>query len=117
ALTLEGYQNSALATGIATTKTVTGADAKTFVLSGGSSNKSANATQAVTLGQTLFASVASVTGAVAYAWYVGAAGSETLQAITTINSASFSAPLAGGQQAVSAITADNSANPNYAYDG
>src|SRR4051812_15801474 len=42
ALTLEGYQNSALATGIATTKTVTGADGKTFVLSGGSSNKSAN---------------------------------------------------------------------------
>src|SRR5207249_2188823 len=98
-------------------KTITGADGKAYVLNGGSSNKSANATQAVTLGQTLFASVASVTGAVAYAWYVGAAGSETLQAITTINSASFSAPLAGGQQAVSAITADNSANPNYAYDG
>src|SRR5438477_3583568 len=117
ALTLEGYQNSSRAAGVATIKTITGADGKTYVLNGGSSNKSANATQAVTLGQTLFASVASVTGAVAYAWYVGAAGSETLQAITTINSASFSAPLAGGQQAVSAITADNSANPNYAYDG
>ncbi len=111
ALTLEGYQNSSVAAGVATTKTINGADGKTFVLSGGSSNKSANATQAVTLGQTLFASVAATPGAVAYAWYVGTAGSETLQAITTINSASFAAPLASGQQAATAITADNSANP------
>jgi hypothetical protein len=117
ALTLEGYQNSALATGVATTKTITGADGKTFVLSGGSSNKSTNATQAVTSGQTLFASVTALQGAVADAWYVGTAGAETLQAITTINSATFAAPLTGGQQAVSAITADNSANASYAYDG
>ncbi len=117
ALTLEGYQNSSLSGGVATTKTITGADTKTFVLSGGSSNKSANATQAVTLGQTLYASVAAVQGAVAYAWYVGTAGSETLQAVTTINSASFAVPLTGGQQAATAITADNSANPSYAYDG
>ncbi len=117
ALTLEGYQNSSLATGVATTKTITGADGKTFVLSGGSSNKSAGATQAVSLGQTLFASVTALQGAVAYAWYVGTAGAETLQAITTINSATFTAPLTGGQQAVSAITADNSANASYAYDG
>lgn len=117
ALTLEGYQNSSLTAGIATTKTINGADGKTFVLSGGSSNQSTNATQAVTLGQTLFASVAALQGAVAYAWYVGTAGSETLQAISTINSASFSAPLTGGQQAATVITADNSANPSYAYDG
>ncbi len=117
ALTLEGFQNSSLTTGVATTKTITGADGKTFVLAGGSSNKSANATQAVTLGQTLFASVTAIQGAIAYAWYVGIAGAETLQAITTINSASFTAPLTGGQQAVSAVTADNSANPSYAYDG
>ena len=62
---------------------VTGADGNSYTLNAGSSNKSANATQAVTLGQTLYASVTPVTGAVAYAWYVGAAGSETLQAITT----------------------------------
>src|ERR1700731_3790420 len=57
ALTLEGYKNSSLSGGGATTMTITGADTKTFTLSGGSSNKSSNATQAVTLGQTLFASV------------------------------------------------------------
>jgi hypothetical protein len=117
-LTLEGYQNSSLAAGVAVTKTITGADGNTYTLSGGSSNVSAEASQAVTLGQTLSATVAPLTGAVAYAWFVGTAtGAETLQAITPINSATFTAPLASGQQAQSAITADNSANPNYAYDG
>ena len=38
-----------------------------------------------------------------YAWFVGPAGSETLQAITTINSATFAVPLAGGQQLASAV--------------
>ncbi len=118
ALTLEGYQNSSLTTGVATSQTITGADGKSFTLSGGSSNISAEASQAVTAGQTLFASVAPVIGAVAYAWYVGtASGGETLQAITTINSAAFSAPLASGRQAQTAITADNSFNANYAFNG
>jgi hypothetical protein len=117
ALTLEGWKNASLSGGVATTKTITGADGKTFTLNGGSSNKSSNTTQAVTLGQTLFATVPAIQGAIAYAWFVGTAGNETLQAITTINSATFSAPLAGSRQAVSVVTADNSANPNYAFDG
>jgi hypothetical protein len=96
ALTYEGYRNSSLTGGVA---------------------PSANATQAVTLGQTLFASVTAAVGAVGYAWYVGIAGAEKLQAITTINSVAFSAPLATGSQAATAITADNSANPGLAYDG
>jgi hypothetical protein len=117
ALTLEGYMNSSLSGGVATTLTITGNDGQSYTLSGGSSNKSTNATQAVTLGQTLTASVAAVNGAVAYAWFVGTAGSETLQAITTINTAIFNAPLTGGQQAVSGITADNSTNSGLAFDG
>lgn len=117
ALTLEEWKNASLASGVATSQVITGADGKTFTLKGGSSNKSANATQAVTLGQTLSASVASIQGAVAYAWYVGTAGSETLQAITTINSATFNAPLAGSRQAVSAVTGDNSTNATLAFDG
>ena len=71
-LTLEGYQNSSLSGGVATTKTVTGVDNKTFTLNGGSSNISAEASQAVTLGQSLFCSVTAIQGAVAYAWYVSA---------------------------------------------
>ena len=117
ALTFEGFKNSSLAGGVATSKTITGADGNTFVLNSGSSNKSTNATQAVTLGQMLFASAALVQGAVAYAWFVGAAGAETLQAITTINSVAFAAPLASGRQAATAITQDSSANPNLAFDG
>lgn len=134
ALTLEGFQNSGgtqlntvagtnnsavtAASVIATSKTVTGADGKTFTLSGGSSNISAEASQAVTLGQTLFASVAPVTGAVAYAWFVSTAtGAETLQALSCINSVAISAPLVASTQAASTITADNSYNANYAYNG
>jgi len=118
ALTLEGYQNSSVLAGVATTKTVTGADGKSFTLSGGSSNISAEASQAVTLGQTLFCSVSPVLGAASYAWYVStASGTEILQAITTVNSLALAAPLNTGTQAQSAITADNSANPSYAYDG
>lgn len=117
ALTLEGFGNSSLANGVATQQTITGADNKTFVLNGGSSNKSGATTQAVTLGQTLFASTPSVNGAVGYAWYTGAAGAEKLEKITTINSATFSAPLLGTGQAATAVTANNSANANTAFDG
>ena len=117
-LTLEGYQNSSVAKSVATSMTVTGADGKSYMLSGGSSNISAEASQAVTIGQTLFCSVAAIQGAVGYAWYVSSAsGTETLQAITTINSLAISAPLSTGNQSQTAITADNSANSGYAYDG
>jgi hypothetical protein len=117
ALTFEGYRNSTLAGGVATTMTITGNDGNTYTLSGGSSLRSTNATQLVGAGQTLFATAPIVNAAVAYAWYVGAAGAETLQAITTINSAAFSAPLATGQQPATAVTADNSRNPGLAFDG
>ncbi len=117
ALTQEGWQNASLSGGIATTLSVTGNDGQSYTLNGGSSNKSANATQAVTLGQTLFASVPAVPGAIGYAWFVGTAGSETLQALTTINSVAVAAALATGRQAASAVTQDSSANPGLAYDG
>src|SRR5438309_1842464 len=53
ALAFEGYRNSSITTGVATTKLITGNDVNTYTLAGGSSMRSANATQAVTLGQTL----------------------------------------------------------------
>lgn len=116
-LTFEGYRNSSLANGVATTKTITGNDGQTFVLNGGCSNKSSNTTQAVTLGQTLFATTAYVAGVVAWAWFVGTAGAETLQAITTLNSATFAAPLASSRQAISAVAGDYSRNASLAFDG
>jgi hypothetical protein len=117
ALTFEGYHNSSLAAGLATSKIITGNDGATYTLNGGASNRSPNATQPVSLGQTLFATVPIVNGAVAYAWYVGPVGAETLQAITTINSASFSTPLASGAQSASVVAADYSCNPSVAFNG
>jgi hypothetical protein len=103
---------------VPTSQVVTGADGQTFTLNGGSAQKSAVATQAITLGQVLSASVAAVRGAVAYAWYVGAAGAEKLEKITFINSATFSAPLAGTGQTLASLTAaDNSRNSSLAFDG
>lgn len=118
AVTLEGFFASTRVAplAVAVQKVVTSADGSNFTVNGGSSNKSTTATQAVTLGQTLSASTTPIQGAVAYAWFVGPAGSEKLEAITTINSASFSAPLAGTGQALSAISADNSTN-SMAFDG
>jgi hypothetical protein len=116
ALTMEGMRNSTLSSGVATSKTVTGADGKTFVIFGGSSMKSAAATQAITLGQTLSASVTAIRGAVGYAWFVGAAGAEKLEAITSINSATFAAPLLGTGQVATLVTADCSTNST-AFDG
>lgn len=124
ALTYEGYRNwvgagSSLVTGIVQTKSVSSQDGTSFTLNGGSATPSANKTQAVTLGQTLSVTVAVVTGAVAYAWYVGASGAAKLERITTLNSAAFSAPLAGTGQLFSALAAtDNSRNTTVpAFDG
>lgn len=117
ALTQEGFKNSSLLGGVATSAVITGQDGKTFTLNGGSSNKSAAATQAITLGQALSGTVPVVTGAMAYAWFVGTAGNEKLEAITTINSVVFSAPLAGTGQAATAVTADCSRNASLAFDG
>jgi hypothetical protein len=117
ALTFEGYRNSSVSSGVATNKTITGNDGNTYMINGGSSNRSPNATQAVTLGQTLYATAPIVNGAVSYAWFVGPAGAETLQAITSLNSVAISAPLASGQQLASSITSDSSSNPTIAFDG
>ena len=103
ALTLEGYQNSSLLGGVATSKTVTGADGKTFTLSGGSSNISAEASQAVTLGSdaVLLRSARSRARSPMPGMSSTTTGSETLQAITTINSLAISAPLSTGTQSQS----------------
>jgi hypothetical protein len=106
ALTFEGYLMASVAAGVKRSATITGMDGKTYDLNGGSSPISPQATQAVTLGQSLSMSVAAIRGAVAYAWYVGTAGAEKVEAITTINSYKITAPLVATGAAVSAITDD-----------
>lgn len=105
ALTHEGYLMTSIAGGIKRLVAVTSMDAgSAYNLCGGSSAAGAAATQAVTLGQTLFCSVTAIRGAVAYAWFVGTAGAERLERITTINSAAFTAPLLGTGQTLASIT-------------
>lgn len=119
ALTQEGYQNSkaVVGAGVATSRTITGADGNTFTLNGGSSNKSNTTAQATTGStSTLNASTPAINGAVAYAWFVGTAGNERLQTITTINSVTLTA-VRTDLQLLSAITADCSRNQNLAFDG
>ena len=115
ALSYEGYANYvaagvSLAGGIFRQVTITGVDNQTYTVNGGSSAAGAAATQAVTLGQALFCSIPAIAGAVAYAWYVGTAGNERLERVTTINSAAFTAPLAGTGQTLAGV-----ANPGTDY--
>jgi hypothetical protein len=119
ALSPEGWLNckgNAVA-GFTPQKSITGMDGQSYTLNGGNSNVSTNATVAVASGHGLAASVTPIRGAVAYAWFVGAAGSETLQTITTVNCVYFNGSLATGRQAATTVTADNSTNAGLAFDG
>lgn len=117
ALTLMGYQASSLSGGVVGSVSVTSADGSSFSYGGGSSQKSSATSTGAITGATnsISAYTPVVTGAVAYAWYVGTASAEKLEAITTINSVEITS-LAGTGQAASAITADNSTNA-YAFNG
>jgi hypothetical protein len=119
-LTQEGALAADLVAGVVQTQTVTGLDNQTYTLNGGSSNKSAPVSTGALGGggnaHIISASVPVKKGTVAYAWYVGTGGNETLQAITNINSVKLTALIAGVQNA-SAITADCSLNASLAFDG
>lgn len=118
ALTLYGYLAASLSAGLPGLVSVTNAAGNVFTYGGGNSQKSsATSTGAISNGgdSAIRAYTPVVAGAVAYAWFVGTAGSEKLEAITTINSVELTS-LAGTGQAASAITADHSQNA-YAYDG
>lgn len=117
ALSLFGYLASSLTGGVVGQVSVTTADGDSFTYGGGSSQKSsATSTGAITGSQNVIrAYTPVVTGAVAYAWFVGTAGSEKLEAITTLNSVKLTS-LAGTGQAATAITADYSTHA-YVYNG
>jgi hypothetical protein len=74
---------------------------------------STGASVTVASGENITASVTPVKGALAYAWFVGASGSETLQIVTTNSAVVLTALVTGGS---SAPTADGSADP-LAFDG
>ncbi|WP_053078380.1 hypothetical protein [Methylobacterium tarhaniae] len=117
ALSLDGVINGSLAGGIQSTITRTNADGSTDIFGGGAAQRSAAATVSVT-GPTgsVAASVAALSGALGYAWFWGAAGSELLGAITSINSVTITATATGTQTAASLGAADRSTNA-LAFDG
>lgn len=111
ALTQNGFYRAGTTGPIPAAITRTNADGSTDTYGGGSAQKSAAAT-VTTTGTTssISASVTPVTGAVAYAWFWGAAGSEALGAITTINSYLIKANATLTQLASSLPSSDNSTN-------
>jgi hypothetical protein len=118
AITYEGYQQQSSIAGLAQTKTITGMDGQTFTLNGGTAAPSAQASLAVTAGQSLTATVTPVRGAGAYAWYAGSsAATACLQGITTTNTISFSAQLSTGTQLSTALTATDNSTNSLAFDG
>jgi hypothetical protein len=120
ALTLDAMMNATVAGGIQGAITRDNADGTSDTFGGGAAKPSTNASLTTAndgnATHALKASVAAVTGALGYAWFWGAVGSEVLGAITTINSVVITAAATGTQTASSLGTADNSVNA-LAYDG
>lgn len=117
ALTLDGFKRASLSGGVVQSYTRNNADGTTDTINGGAAQKSAAASQATTGStSTISASVAVKQGAVGYAWYVGTAGNEKLEAITTLNSVKLTA-LAGTGQLASALTAADKSQDSLVFDG
>lgn len=117
ALAFDGVYTGSVANGIQAAVSRTNADASTDTYGGGSAQKSANATVALTgPNASVSATVTAVKGACGYAWFWGLAGSEVLGAITTINSIVITAAATGTQTAASLPSSDNSINA-LVYDG
>lgn len=97
----------------------TTANGQSITYGGGAAQKSAAASATIASpggAGSIGAHVAIVPGAMAYAWFWGASGSEVLGAITTINSVLITAAATGTQTAASLPSSDNSTNA-YVYDG
>lgn len=117
ALTLEGLRMAGSTGPVVNTTSRTNADGSVDTINGGSSALSAAFSTGALGGSTntIKTKVTAIRGAVAYAWYVGTAGAEKLEAITTVNQVTLTA-LAGTGQAATAITADHSLN-TLVFDG
>jgi hypothetical protein len=120
ALTYDGYRRSSVANGVVQQISRTNADSSTDTINGGAAQKSAASADltTATTNLTISCAVADVKGAVAYAWFIGAAGAEHLQAITTKRTHVQSATLNTTSQLASALaSADYSRQNGYAFDG
>lgn len=112
ALTPAGFAASSVANGVRAAVSRTNADGSSDSYGGGAAQKSAAASSGAVTGPngSVSAHVAVVRGAVAYAWFWGTSGNETLGAITTINSILITAAATGTQLASALPSSDNSKN-------
>ena len=122
ALTYEGYLKASVANGLSTATTRTLADGTSEPDYPGTSIQSAatgsvNVTASGGTGS-IAVSVTPITGAVAYAWFLGAtSGTEKLNQITTTaNTVLTAASASGAQAAAGNFASDYSKNP-YVFDG
>lgn len=120
ALSMDGLSNASLAFGVQGLVSRTNADGSTDQYGGGAARQSAAGTVTTANDSNnthkIRASVTAVRGAFGYAWYVGTAGSERLEAITTINSVEISA-LVGTYQLASALPLTDYSRNSLVFDG
>lgn len=118
ALSYEGLLAASVAGGLPLSAARTLADGTTEQVNQGTAQKSANTT-IVTTGttSTVTASVTPVSGAFGYGWFLGPAGSERLAAVTSIATATLTAPAAGGAQLASAGFASDLSRNGLIFDG
>jgi hypothetical protein len=114
ALTLDGVMYATVAGGVQGEITRTNADGTSDTFGGGAAAPSTSATISTAndgnATHAIKASVATVSGALGYAWFWGAVGAEALGAITTINSVLITAAATGTQHASTLGASDNSTN-------
>lgn len=119
ALTVEGWDYAVANNAVPDLQSLTSPVGEAIAYGGGSSQRSqGTVTTANDANDThkLTCSVPPVSGAVAYAWFIGtASGAGRFYTVTTINSVVITSAPVTGQQ-VSAITGDNSVNA-YEFDG
>ena len=118
ALTYEGLLAASVAGGLPLSAPRTLADGTTEQVNQGTAIKSASAT-IVTTGSTstITASVTPVSGAFGYGWFLGAVGSERLAAVTTIATATLTAPAAANAQLASTGFASDFSQNGLIFDG
>lgn len=116
ALAFDGYAGASVSGGIPGQISRANAGGSTDSYGGGAAQKSASATVSVAAGGSVSASVAPVRGAVGYAWFWGAAGAETLGAVTTLNSVVIEAN-AGGTQTAASLPSGDASNNSLVFDG
>lgn len=114
-----GASFSALTATVPGSITRTNADATTTTYGGGAAQKSASATTTIASGSTgsIACTVTAKAGAAGYAWFLGAAASERLVALTNINSVVLTALAAGTEQLASTLPASDQSTNAYVFDG